>query len=367
MKCHVHQKNETRRPNYVPYIRRDVLRALLLVVGVMFGLTGGVAWASTCVIPSSEVGARPDAAGVPTEISVGVYVLDIIGINNATQAFSADIHVTAGWLDKRLSEESLGYSLEYCRVNLNEIWHPYMGILNQRAMKKVFEDTVQIDGDGNVLYRQRAIGELTTPVDLKGFPFDSQMFSISMSSFRYDSSEVSLILDESRTGRLGRFSLAGWSIEPSETRITKQNLAPQNRSFDRLDYELVAERHRGYYLWKVFFPLALIVFMAWTVFWIDPSQLGAQVGVSGAAVFTLIAFQFSLGYFLPRVSYLTRADKYIFGSTILVFLALGEGILTSWLALNGRHELSKKIDLWSRVVYPILFALCIWIAFGINM
>ncbi len=335
-----------------------------LTAGLLFGLTSAAALANTCSIPSDIVVARPDPVGVPTEITVGVFVIDIIGINNATQAFSADLHVSVGWQDKRLSQESLGYSLENCRVNFLDIWHPYLGILNQRSMTKVFDDIVQIDREGNVLYRQRGIGELTAPVDLKNFPFDHQLFSISIASFRYASDEVSLVVDESRTGRLGRFSLAGWSIEPGEAVVTIQNVPPTNRSIQRLDYELIAQRHRGYYLWKVFLPLALIVFMAWTVFWVDPTQLGAQVGVSGAAVFTMIAFQFSLGFFLPRVSYLTRADKYILGSTILVFLALGEGILTSWLALNGKHELSKRIDLWSRVVYPILFVLCMWIAFG---
>jgi hypothetical protein len=364
MKRPTHQKKETRKSKNSSRVPGYIAWAFFLATLFMFSLPGTAALANTCTIPSDIVVARPDPAGTLTEISVGIYVIDIIGINNATQAFSADISVAVGWRDKRLSEESLGYSLENCRIMHNEIWYPYLAILNKRMMNKVFDDTVQIDGDGNVLYRQRGIGELTAPVNLKDFPFDRQLFSISIASFRYASDEVSIVLDESRTGRLGQFSLAGWSIDPGEARVTTQEIPPTNRSFFRLDYELIAKRHRGYYLWKVFFPLALIVFMAWTVFWIDPTQLGAQVGVSGAAVFTMIAFQFSLGYFLPRVSYLTRADKYVLGSTILVFLALGEGILTSWLALNGKHELSRKIDRWSRVVYPLLFVLCIWIAFG---
>jgi len=363
MDVHTHQKRETRGPkNPVPVVGH-VLWTILLISGFMLSLSG-VAWANTCVIPSDAIGSRPDPAGVPTEASVGVYVLDIIGINNPEQAFLADIHITAGWLDKRLSEESLGYSLENCRIMLSEIWHPHMEIVNRRAMNRIFEDTVHIDDDGIVLYRQRGIGEFTTPLDLRNFPFDSQRLLISVASFKYDASEVSLTPNESETGRLGRFSLAGWLIEPGEARIATRKIAPQNRSFNLLNYELIAERQSGYYLWKVFFPLALIVFMAWTVFWIDPNQLGAQVGVSGAAVFTMISFHFSLGYYLPTVSYLTRADKYILGSTVLVFLALGEGILTSYLAFNGKHELSKRIDWWSRIIYLGLFLICIWISFG---
>jgi len=104
-------------------------------------------------------------------------------------------------------------------------------------------------------------------------------------------------------------------------------------------------------------PLGLIVFMAWTVFWIDPKHLAPQIGVSTATVFTLIAFQLGLGRFLPRVSYLTRADKFLLGATGLVFLALGEAIMTSKLADSDREKLSRRIDLWSRWTYPALFAL----------
>ena len=99
--------------------------------------------------------------------------------------------------------------------------------------------------------------------------------------------------------------------------------------------------------------------MAGTVFWIDPSEMAAQLGISTASVLTLIAFQFSLGHLLPRISYLTRADKFVLGSTILVFLALAEATITGRIAKSGRQELSLKIDRWSRLIYNVLFVVII--------
>jgi len=100
----------------------------------------------------------------------------------------------------------------------------------------------------------------------------------------------------------------------------------------------------------------LIVFMAGSVFWIDPTELGPQIAVATASVFTLIAFLFSLGYLLPRVSYLTRVDQFVLGSTLLVFSAFGEAILTSKLAREGNPSLSGTIDRWARGIYPAVFA-----------
>ena len=58
----------------------------------------------------------------------------------------------------------------------------------------------------------------------------------------------------------------------------------------------------------------------------------------------------------PRVSYLTTADKFLLGSMLLVFLALGEAVTTSRLADGGQEDLSRRIDRWARSIYAVLFA-----------
>ncbi len=50
---------------------------------------------------------------------------------------------------------------------------------------------------------------------------------------------------------------------------------------------------------------------------------------------TLIAYRFLLGGMLPRISYLTRLDYFLLGSTVLVFLALVEAACTSRLATSA--------------------------------
>ena len=94
-------------------------------------------------------------------------------------------------------------------------------------------------------------------------------------------------------------------------------------------------RHIVYHLWKKIVVRSLIVCMSWAVFWIDPAQLGAQIGVASTSMLTLIAFLFALGRVLPPVSYLTRMEHLIFGSVLLVFLAFVEAITTCSLAARG--------------------------------
>jgi hypothetical protein len=55
---------------------------------------------------------------------------------------------------------------------------------------------------------------------------------------------------------------------------------------------------------------------------------------------------------LPHISYLTRMDIFLMGSTILVFGGLVQAALTSRIVIAGKPELAVKLDLWSRIGFP---------------
>ena len=71
----------------------------------------------------------------------------------------------------------------------------------------------------------------------------------------------------------------------------------------------------------------------------------------------MIAYHIALGSDLPDIPYLTRMDMFIFGSTVLVFAALIEVVLTSRLASSDRLDRARRVDVVSRFVFPITFAL----------
>ena len=123
----------------------------------------------------------------------------------------------------------------------------------------------------------------------------------------------------------------------------------------RYALEIPAHRIQAFYFWKIVLPLTLIVAMSWAVFWIDPAHFGPQIGLSGTSMLTLIAFIFSTTNMIPVLGYLTRLDKFIGGSTILVFLALAQSLYTVRLVAADKTERAHRVDWWSRLTYPIAF------------
>jgi Neurotransmitter-gated ion-channel ligand binding domain/Neurotransmitter-gated ion-channel transmembrane region len=307
---------------------------------------------------------RPVAGNGPTEVSVGIYVVNIESINSAEQSYRATVALAMKWNDPRLACRSQDDPSKTRTFNLEEVWNPEIVLINVRSVAKRFKDRVRADCRGNMEYLQIFYGDFLTTANIKDFPFDQRTLKIEIFSTEYEVDEVKFLDDEQTTGRDEQFSITDWNIGGSPaTKSTFYDFEPGNLKLSAFTYELTAKRNYNFFMWKIILPLVMIVFMSWSVFWIPPSQIGPQIGLSVTSMLTLIAYRFAIGNVVPNVDYLTRFDKFVFGSTLLVFLALVEAITTGSLSVSQKTELALKIDWVSRAVFPILFAIVVVFAF----
>ena len=300
---------------------------------------------------------RPDPIGTPTKVGIGVFVINISKIDHIEQTFTADIALRLGWHDHRLAEKPGTYALD-------DVWHPDVVVLNQAGIEKQLGDFVTVDSNANVWYTQRFHGDLTMKLGVGDFPFDKHSFPITFASAHYGPQEVEFFADEYGAGFAEELSLAGWTIDKHiQTSTRAYRTVGRRIELSQFSFSFKAKRRAGFYVWRVIIPLMLIIFMSWTVFFIDPNQLESQITISVTSILTVIAAQFTFVGILPKVSYLTRLDKFIQGATILIFLALIESITTSALTIGGKHTQARKLDKWSRVVFPVTFILLIVFSF----
>jgi hypothetical protein len=61
----------------------------------------------------------------------------------------------------------------------------------------------------------------------------------------------------------------------------------------------------------------------------------------------------TLGSTLPKISYLTRADRFFVGSALLVFIGLMKAVATLALAQGPRAHYIEHVDRWGRTLYPL--------------
>ena len=346
-----------------------MLRKLLGVSARQIGLLLIVTQFSTALgaqslesIDLRLVAERPNPAGVATPVTLGIFLFDIDQVDDVNQRFGVDMFMAVTWNDPRLALPEDERNDQKRSLPMNEIWTPRGMIVNDRGLSAQLPRIADIDDLGNVVYRQRLSGELAVALELREFPFDKQRLPIDFISYIYSPDEVSLSLNTDISADAGSFSAAGWRLKILEPEYGEFTIPAIGVVRSRLTYYIEAQRNAQYYLLTMFLPMSLIVFMSWTAFWLQPDIVPARIGISTASIFSLLALGFSIRLSLPAVSYMTRADLFVIGCTLLVFVALGVAVIGSRWANSGRMEHALRLNAIARWAYLGLFCIVVTIA-----
>jgi hypothetical protein len=299
---------------------------------------------------------RPN--GTATEIEFALALLDISSIDTASQSFTADLAVVLRWHDARLALPGS----ELRTLDRTQIWSPEVSIVNQRDVASHLPELVDVRADGTVVYRQRFTGSFSNRINVADFPFDEHDFRVQFMLPAHGTGDVRFVNGalRDRTGVEQNPLVVDWDVR--SWRVDTKPYVTKLTSYARPGFaiEFHAVRRSGFFVMKLLFPLALVVFMSWAVFWLDPERIDAQVGTAATAVLTVITYRFAFDSLLPRVSYLTRVDYFISGSTALVFLSLLQVVVTGSLMAKNRASHAHKLDQWSRIAFPATFVVLTW-------
>ena len=119
--------------------------------------------------------------------------------------------------------------------------------------------------------------------------------------------------------------------------------------------EIPVVREWKFFLSRYFLPLILIVALSYALFFIAPSDLTSSSSIGVTAVLAIIAFQITQADTLPKVGYLTLADKVYTVCYVFTGTALGLVIHASWLATHAKATRAERLYRLYRVAFPLLF------------
>ncbi len=339
-----------RFPSPAPYRWRLVLPGLVsILLATVFATP---AWSQSST--EAEVGSRPNAGGPAEVVKVRFGLIDIVDVDDRQQLFSIDAFVEVGWHDPRLAIDSAD-APELRTVSAADIWTPRLLILNSRGLQPLLPDVATVDQDGNVVLRQRLAGPLAADLELREFPFDTQELTIDIVSYQYSPAELTYSDDSEMIATIDSFRSKGWTFEALEPQYSVYRLAEGGAGTSLLRFAVRAERKSGFYALTLALPMTLILFLAWLVHWIPPTVVPPRLGMSSATVFSLIAFGVSFRLTLPAIDYLTRADRFVVFTTLLVAVSLAVTVLASTWANGDRVEEANRLSRRMRIAFPIAY------------
>jgi hypothetical protein len=92
---------------------------------------------------------RPSIWGEPTEVRIGIYIVDVDEVNSAQQNFAASVYYQARWKNPFLHHKGPGP----IHRGVTEVWNPRLTILGQQNIWRSFPEAVEIHPNGEVIYR----------------------------------------------------------------------------------------------------------------------------------------------------------------------------------------------------------------------
>jgi hypothetical protein len=327
-----------------------------LILSLALLLGAALASADPLMQDEDLAGTRPNEGGAAEKITLGLGVLDIVGIDDREQVFTADIYVEVRWQDPRLSAtDTAGSDLR--TVALEDIWNPRLTIVNDRGLARLLPETATVDRHGNVVARQRLSGPLALELDLREFPFDKQRLPIEVVSYQYSQDELVFSAESEMIARFDELSGEGWAYGASELQRFVYRLRDDGRGASGILFAISAERNAAYYALTLALPMTLILFLAWMVHWLPVDVIPARMGTASAAVFSLIAFGVSFRLTLPKIAYLTDADRFVLYSTLLVLASLAVTVVGIRQVGAEQREAAERLARQTRLAFPMLYGL----------
>ncbi len=300
---------------------------------------------------------RPGPQDQPFPLKIGFVVVDIDSIDGAQQSFVANFAIRITWKDPRLASD-----LNFVRViDTDDVWTPTIQILNQQKLFETFPDQVEVAPDGTVTYSQRYWGAISYPMNLKDFPLDDHTLKIKVVAIGKDARNLEFTIDPEITGISDVLTVTDWEVLSWDAVVELIGLGPNLPELPGMVFEFDAKRLVKFYLIKVLIPLMLIVLMSLVVLFIDQNHTGPRLSIAITAILTLIAYRFLLGNLLPKISYLTQMDYFIFGSMFLVFAVLVETSVVARYMSQKREQEASNLDYWSRWIFAVIFVV---VSFG---
>lgn len=297
--------------------------------------------------------ARPDPAGVPTVVGLGAFFQDVASLSDVDQTLDADALVVARWRDPRLADPSRGDASVECPMLEGRVWVPALEPENLRGRQAFYPARFLVDGRGVVTLAHRLWVKLSYPLDFRDFPLDRHRWRVTLWPVLSRTDEIVFHPLRRVTAMSEHLSIQGWRVGAPRAEASTGPRVARAGSWARFDVELLLERDWSYHAWKLGVPLTLIVLMAYGVYFIPASAVPQQIGLGTTSMLTLIAYMLALGSTLPRISYLTRADRFFVGSAILVFLGLVKAVAASALAQKPDAHVIDRVNRWGRWAFPL--------------
>lgn len=294
---------------------------------------------------------------------IGMYIDDIADLQVTEKIFASRfVYWGRNFFDKSANDRSLVPEDEFRLVN--------------HADLEIEPRAVRFIGPGDekenpflAYTAYEADGELKNGFYLASYPFDVHTLRWTIEPRHLTAEEMILSIDPSSSLSegldLGEWDILGFSahseIHTAKSDYSDPELAQRGALWQfvpRAVFEVTVRRQILSHLIKELLPLLVILMIAYSNFFVDPSYFDARSSVAVTCVLTVVALHWTSSSELPGISYLTAMDQFFLVGYSLVLLASLETVISLVASPEGKGRADHPWLVYGlpalKIGYPLL-------------
>jgi hypothetical protein len=324
-----------------------------------------VALASPSAAKSEPFVLGPPNGDGPVVVRASFEVRDINDIEDEAERFEFGGVLKLTWHDERQAfdpvEAGVDEKIYQGGYQFNELspgWFPQVVLVNESGLyeKHGVILRVQPDGTSTLVETVNAVAE--ADLDLRRYPFDRHRLEATFEVLGTDNAEV-VLQAESATGSpsVGRVRMPQWSLSgvSTSTRESPASYAGREGVASAFVVSMDVERKSFFTVRLIVIPLALIVMLSWSVFWMDLSSLGDRIAVSFIGILTAVTYQIVVSEILPHISYMTLMHGFLNLSLLIMCATVVINLAVGALDRQGKSEAGDRVDRHCRWIFPLTY------------
>jgi len=331
-------------------------RALALLALLTAALSTGAPARAQVEAPKATPATAPAAATQPVQVTIGYQIFEIRDVKIKDEHFVADFYM---WMNYTCADEALAKEIETFEF------------MNGKLDVREEIDRETNGADRYVCWRMTGGFYLNT--DLRNYPFDTQRFDITIEHPSLEIDKVVYRDDHSSYSR-SKVPQELWGVKPElkipefrlkqterrsigsiyDTDFGKRSSPAKETVYSRFVMSIYFGRDYMAYVFKIVFPLLVIVAMAYVALLLPPQEIQSASGLEITALLSTIAFNMTVSQNLPEVGYLVVSDKFFIVTYIILFLTLIQSVLAYVWLDQDREAFARRWLKGCRWVFPVL-------------
>lgn len=245
-------------------------------------------------------------------VYIGIGVQNIESFDQIQETIQLNVWLRKYWTNSLLNWDSSLSNISQITLTKKDVWTPDIELINAATLPDIYtlNGGMYLYPNGDMIWSIPAVYKFSCPLNLKFFPFDTQICSMQFSSWSFDNSlltlspygDTSTQIDVLDSCSHSEWKLMDYNIETyNETR----RCCP-NKLFSVNKYNFELKRYTHYYILNMGMTISLVI-VSFIIMMVSPDNLSR----TGTAVFiplTILALELTIAGKIPIVGYYTLMD-----------------------------------------------------------